>query len=147
MCCFIVERRPVSYNSDAYRGTRKANYHDEIRQNYPSQEVLSFPKEKDVTGVLAYFCFGYNSNTSPDADNISKPVWDGLRGVAFEDDKQVVARFAQVVDLDRYSLSSIDVTVVPPLVLQRIFDLAEKRESFFVVSLVEHLPSNFKLFL
>lgn len=62
-------------------------------------------------GIIYWFVRGYDGPRHPDADNISKPVWDMLstRGKdtptnetrlgAYEDDKQVRLRVAGIIDL------------------------------------------------
>ncbi len=42
-------------------------------------------------GVVYYF---YRKETGIDADNISKPIWDCLRGITYDDDSQVAFRVA-----------------------------------------------------
>jgi hypothetical protein len=42
-----------------------------------------------LSACLVYFYFNGNP---PDADNISKPIWDALTGVPFADDQQICLR-------------------------------------------------------
>jgi Holliday junction resolvase RusA-like endonuclease len=63
-------------------------------------------------GVVCWFVLGYRPGTDPDADNISKAVWDVLgdpkpndqagrrRLGAYADDKQVRWRLASIFDLN-----------------------------------------------
>lgn len=50
-------------------------------------------------GVVYWFVRSYKRHTHPDADDLSKKVWDALEGLAYPDDKQVRLRLAAVVDL------------------------------------------------
>lgn len=78
-------------------------------------------------GVVYWFVRGYRSK-DPDADNISKPVWDMLgtrrtdtpehevRLGVYDDDKQVRLRIAGIVDLSPASLGDpIEPVDLPPL--------------------------------
>lgn len=42
-------------------------------------------------GTVYYF---YRKELGLDADNISKPIWDCLQGIAYDDDKQIQFRIA-----------------------------------------------------
>lgn len=52
-------------------------------------------------GRVYWFIAGYQPALHPDADNLSKKIWDalGLQGIAFADDAQVRLRTAAVVDV------------------------------------------------
>lgn len=49
-------------------------------------------------GVIYWFVRPYRRHGHPDADNLSKRVWDALEGLAYADDKQVRLRAAAVID-------------------------------------------------
>lgn len=70
-------------------------------------------------GIVYWFTRRYFSN-HPDADNLSKKVWDeevGLGGLAFGDDKQVRLRIAAVFHFgqpsDADALAEVDVLNLP----------------------------------
>lgn len=88
-------------------------------------------------GVVCWFTIGYSPGTEPDADNISKGVWDILsdrksgdgagryRLGAFADDKQVRVRVAGIFDLlsrdgDAPALSDLDLGSLPTHVLRQL---------------------------
>jgi len=49
------------------------------------------------------------AKTAKDIDNIKKALYDGLEGVLYEDDKQVVEEYTQKVDLKKGEKESISV--------------------------------------
>lgn len=57
---------------------------------------------------LAYYFF--RENLSLDADNLSKPIWDALNGVAYTDDGQIVTRVINAINLNENEISMIDFT-------------------------------------
>lgn len=68
-------------------------------------------------GIVYYIAQRYRSATDADADNVSKPVWDALEGVAYDDDKLVRLRIAGVIAPsslpDVASLDELDLTGMP----------------------------------
>jgi hypothetical protein len=70
-------------------------------------------------GIVYWFTRGYDPAREPDADNMSKKVWDddGLQGRAYRNDSQVRLRIAGIVDVgqprDGDTLAAIDVLDLP----------------------------------
>jgi hypothetical protein len=80
-----------------------------------------------------WFVRGYSHVHHPDADNISKPIWDALgKGGAFRDDKQVRLRIAAVVDLSLVAGAKgtetevFDLSNAPPAVAHALEALASQ---------------------
>ena len=74
---------------------------------------------------------GYSHVHHPDADNISKPIWDALgKGGAYRDDRQVRLRIAAVVDLslvvgaEGTGVEAFDLSDAPPVVANAVETLA-----------------------
>lgn len=63
------------------------------------------PFSDDLYGVVYYF---HKKNTGTDADNISKPLWDILKGIFFTDDHQIKLRIAGSIDISAGDFSIID---------------------------------------
>lgn len=70
-------------------------------------------------GAVYWFVRPYRRHVHPDADNLSKKVWDALEGLAYADDKQVRLRIAAVIDLgaadepDSPPLDQLDLSDAP----------------------------------
>jgi len=79
MYAFVAPTRPRSVQA-----RKTAHYKDEVVRAFqryvPAAEYLDGP----LYGVVYYF---HNVKTDTDADNISKPVWDCLEGLAFANDR------------------------------------------------------------
>lgn len=73
-------------------------------------------------GAVYWFVRPYKRHVHPDADNLSKKVWDALEGSAYADDKQVRLRVAAVIDLGAASgaeappLEQLDLSSAPDAV-------------------------------
>ena len=86
---------PFSYNSSDAKKKRK--YMNRIvaafSKNY-NGKIPKFKKGEELYGQVYFFT---SERTDLDADNISKPIWDALVGVVYDDDKQIVSRTSTVV--------------------------------------------------
>ena len=88
---------PVSYNSaDSKKRERyKGTIVEAFSRNY-NGKVPKFRKGIELYGQVYFFT---SDGTDLDADNISKPVWDALIGTIYEDDKQIVQRTAELLQI------------------------------------------------
>jgi Holliday junction resolvase RusA-like endonuclease len=108
---FIFKRKPKAYQgSKTFRSnSAKTIYISElenaIKQFNNSDTIMT----EDLYGVIYYF---YRVKTGTDADNISKPIWDCLKGILFDDDKRIKLRTAGVIDISEGDLNVIDFTNV-----------------------------------
>ena len=99
-------------------------------------------REGLLHGVVCWFTMRYRPGTNPDADNISKRVWDALsdpkpgdaagrcRLGAFADDKQVRVRVAGIFDLGSRdggapALSDLDLGNLPTEVVRQLESMAD----------------------
>ena len=105
-------------------------------------------RDGPLYGIIYWFVRGYNGDHDPDADNISKRVWDKLgESGAYNDDKQVRLRIAGIVNLSPVAgangveVEVLDLSSAPPSVADAvetlIFDddasgATSKRASGFV---------------
>lgn len=97
---------PVSYNSsDSKKRERyKGTIVEAFSRNY-NGKVPKFRKSVELYGQVYFFT---SDGTNLDADNISKPVWDALIGIIYEDDKQIVQRTSTVIYTKKHNLIQIN---------------------------------------
>lgn len=96
---------PFSYNSSDAKKKRlyMKRIVDAFNMNYKGK-IPKFKKGVELYGQVYFFT---SEGTNLDADNISKPVWDALRGTVYEDDKQIVSRTSTVVYTKTHNSISI----------------------------------------
>ena len=136
---FILKSRPLSYNS--CRGTKKTNYKVALTNSLfsynPSPSILS----GDLYATIYYF---FNKNLDLDADNLSKPVWDCLNGVLFNDDKQIKIRTAGSFDLTTGDYCVIDMSGLQGNLVVDLLDAFDNEEHIVYIECGNFKPSMFK---
>lgn len=102
----VYREKPASYNQ-----RNKAQYQKQIASTYQRQYNGKLP-DVDLYASVIYL---YREDKRLDADNISKPLWDALNTVAYTDDRQIKARTAVAIDLNKidFFVFDIDGTVEP----------------------------------
>ncbi len=111
--CLIHAEKPASYNS-----SNKKPYMKRLANNYLQHYKGQLPNV-DLYGLIYYF---YNDDKKIDTDNISKPVWDALSGVAFIDDNLIKIRGAASIDLSTTDYMEIDFDTVPSELMYDLVD-------------------------
>lgn len=82
------------------------------------------------------YCNIYYFHREPfsiDADNISKPVVDCLRGHAYSDDDLIKFRAAGKIDLGHYSITELDLTNVPAASLPALVNAINVEKHFLFI--------------
>ncbi len=103
----------------------------------PKHSVLS----GDLYATIYYF---FNKNLDLDTDNLSKPVWDCLNGILFNDDKQIKVRTAGSFDLTIGDYSVIDVSGLQGKMVVDLLEAFENEEHIVYVECGNFKPSMFK---
>lgn len=67
--------------------------------------------------------------TQLDADNLSKPIWDALRGIAFKDDFQIRFRSAGLFNLGAEKIDELDLTNMPDYVFDDFLEMIDGESS------------------
>lgn len=87
----ILARKPVSFNSGGKEKYKQA-IAEEARVRWTTDSLVG-----DLYARVLWFYRERAIGRDGDADNISKPILDALKGIAFHDDRQVVKRLVQKV--------------------------------------------------
>lgn len=104
---FILKTQPRSYNGWHQLAPAGVRYAEVVQRGFSRYNRKFSLLQDDLYGIIYYFC---KKNTGIDADNISKPIWDVLRRIAYNDDKQVKLRFAGVFDLNTQNVNELDIS-------------------------------------
>lgn len=91
----LCKTSPVSINTSDSK--KKQEYKDLIVAAFSKRYNGKIPKFKKGEELYGQVFFFTSDGTDLDADNISKPIWDALIGVVYDDDKQIVSRTSTVV--------------------------------------------------
>lgn len=87
----IGKGRPRVVNGHAYTPERTRIHEDKIA--LLARNALMLAGDEPFSGLVSISIWFYlpNRRSEPDIDNLIKAVLDGLNGVAYADDKQVIA--------------------------------------------------------
>ena len=83
MLSFIIKRQPKAYQGSKTFKSKisKTNYENDLEISLKKYNPTDSPySNQDLYGLVYYF---FKKNTGIDADNISKPIWDCLKGRLF----------------------------------------------------------------
>ncbi|WP_020603382.1 RusA family crossover junction endodeoxyribonuclease [Spirosoma spitsbergense] len=118
MYSFIISTRPKSYNSK-----KSLAYENQLRVTYSANYPIHVPVETDLYGLVHHF---FRRDIGIDADNLSKPVWDALRGLLFADDKQVKLRIAGSFNLSTNDFTTIDFSGLSGSMITSLLDALQE---------------------
>lgn len=106
---FVYKGTPFSYNSS--NKYRRARYERSVLNSFMKKYTSPLPSGSELYGYVYYF---HNSDENmPDADNISKPLWDALSNIAFDDDRDIIIRSAFALDLRKNDAIEINIGDLP----------------------------------
>lgn len=108
---FILKRQPKAYQGSKTFKTpqSRANFISDLENAIRQHNSLDNLLKEDLYAIVYYF---QKRKTGTDADNISKPIWDCLKGILFEDDKQIKLRTAGIIDISKGDLNIVDFSSV-----------------------------------
>lgn len=90
---FVRAGRPATANKGG--GSRSPAFTADVQRLFLTAGGSRL--DEPLYGIVYYVAQRYRPATDADADNVSKPVWDALEGVAYDDDKLVRLRIAGVI--------------------------------------------------
>ena len=112
---------PLSYNSK-----RKDVYQEKIRSAFLRKFKGNVPKFPTGIELYAKAFFFTSDGVNVDTDNISKPIWDALNGLLYDDDRNIVLRMASVIDVERRPITIDTTNIDGDVAAELIQGLAEK---------------------
>lgn len=121
MHAFLCEFTPRSVNAK-----QKVAYYSGLitayRKYHGSESLVS----GTLYGVVYYF---HRVKTELDADNLSKPIWDALHRVAFDDDKQIRHRTSGIFDLNAEAIEVLDLSGFPDYLIEDFLKLIDENSN------------------
>ena len=67
-----------------------------------------FPPDKELYARVYFFT---SDGVNVDCDNISKPIWDAVNKLVYDDDRKIIMRTASVIDVNIHQLA-IDASTI-----------------------------------
>ena len=106
---FVFKRQPKAYQgSKTFKSaTSKTNYISELETSLKQLNDDNALLTGELYGVVYYF---RKKPTGTDADNISKPIWDCLSGILFDDDRRIKLRISGILDIPTGDINIVDLT-------------------------------------
>ena len=144
MYVFLCNLKPHSANK-RYKEKYKENYKKELQKAFYMYNDKANPLEGNLYGVV-YFFHNVKDKDMPEADNISKPLWDALNKIAYPDDKNIILRIAGVFDLNLEQIDIIDLSQMPDLILDDFSEMIEENGREQRIIYVEIGKLNYNLF-
>ncbi|MHB1682103.1 MAG: RusA family crossover junction endodeoxyribonuclease [Bacilli bacterium] len=124
---FLLAEAPRSFNAK-----KKERYYQAIQNAYNSY-VGALRSSINGFYIRIYYFSAFPLNI--DADNISKPIVDALRTVAYTDDNEVVYRICAKIDLRMHKYDDIDVNGVPSDVAEPFVDAISSEEHLLYIEI------------
>jgi Holliday junction resolvase RusA-like endonuclease len=122
---FVFKKQPKSYNRKFKSELSRTNYINELENSIKQFNSITSPLADDLYGLIYYF---HKKNTGTDADNISKLMWDCLKGILFNDDNQVKLRIAGIIDISKGDYSIIDFSNLGGEITAELLDSFDKKD-------------------
>ena len=136
MLSFICNLIPRSVNAK-YCDKYKAELARAFTRYHKTVGLL----EGELYGIVYYFV---NRKTDVDADNISKPIWDSLEGIAYADDKIIKMRYSGIYNLREISIGEIDISNIPDVVFDNFMEFIDNEDHVLYIELGRFDRSMFK---
>lgn len=130
MHSFIFKRQPKSYNSGFKSKLSKQNYLNELMLSLNQFDTITVPFEDNLYGLVYHF---YKKDVGIDADNISKPLWDILTGIMFNDDRQIKIRIAGSIDISSGDFSVLDFSNLRGEIIAELIESFETKDHIVYV--------------
>ncbi|RLC19757.1 MAG: hypothetical protein DRI57_06380 [Deltaproteobacteria bacterium] len=124
---FLFKRKPKSVQSST-----KSKYQEYLRDAYNEYCNSDEFETSPLYGKVYYF---HRENTQLDADNLSKPVWDALEGLAYEDDSVIKLRHAGIIDLRETDMELFDLSLIPDNVANSFLDMVGSENHILYIEL------------
>jgi Holliday junction resolvase RusA-like endonuclease len=124
---FISKRKPRSFNA----GTCQ-RYKDDIRRDFSKNRFRDVPLGGELYSRIYYF---HAERTTIDADNLSKPIVDALKGGAYSDDNIIVFRASARIDIFNAGIDEFDVTNIPAKTLKDLLEVWDSEKHFLYIEI------------
>lgn len=125
---YVTNKKPLSHNQKGKNDKYKEAFRNEFRLLYAHLYEGLPIKTKTLQSNIVYI-HQLRQGCVPDVDNLSKPIVDAFTGVIYEDDKQIIRRSANIIELKDFDFVAVDATNMPVEILDAFENYYENKES------------------
>lgn len=120
MHTFLCTHKPRSVNA-----AKKESYYQSLQKSLCKYNGIIEVQKKPLYGFVCYF---YRGRTDLDADNLSKPIWDALTGIAYPDDDVIRFRSSGVFNIQDEDITVLDLSEMPDQILEDFMEMIDTEE-------------------
>ena len=88
---------------------------------------------KMLSGAFIQPIIHYKKDLDLDADNLSKPIWDGLVNFLYSDDSQIKLRIAGSFDISKTDFNILDMSGLSGNILTELFDAFDTEDHILYI--------------
>ena len=125
---YVTNKKPLSHNQKGKNEKYKEAFRNEFATSYAHLYTGLPIKDKTLQSNIVYI-HQLRQGCIPDVDNLSKPIVDAFAGIMYEDDKQIIRRSANIIELKDFDFVAVDATNMPAEILNAFEDYYENKES------------------
>ena len=132
---YVTNAKPCSYNNRRSWAAFKVHAQTEFNSKY-ALLYTGLPIKDTTLKAHVVLIHQFLPGNTPDADNLSKPFIDAFCGIIYVDDKQIIRRTADILELKDFDFMTVDATDMPLEVyedFEHFYSAKEKSILFFEV--------------
>ena len=125
---YVTNKKPLSYNN----ARKKEKYKQEFQEEFKTLYGHLYPNlpihQKTLQSNIVYIHHQLQNGCVPDVDNLSKPIVDTFTGVIYDDDRQIIRRAANIIELKDFDFFAVDATNMPVEIFEAFETYYENKE-------------------
>ena len=125
---YVTNKKPLSYNN----ARKKEKYKQEFQEEFKTLYGHLYPNlpihQKTLQSNIVYIHHQLKNGCVPDVDNLSKPIVDTFTGVIYDDDRQIIRRAANIIELKDFDFFAVDETNMPIEIFEAFETYYENKE-------------------
>ncbi len=125
---YVTNKQPKSHNKSGSSQANKAVFAGEFQQKY-AHLYVGLPISKKTLQSNIVYIHQLKQGCVPDVDNLSKPIVDAFCGVIYDDDKQIIRRSANIMELKDFDFVCVDATSMPYEIYEAFNNYYEAQET------------------
>ena len=130
---YVSNEHPRSHN----KGGSSSKYKEMHSKRFKTRYMHLYPdlptSESQLKSKIVYIHHNLSYYNIPDVDNISKPIIDAFTGVIYIDDKQIISREANRIELDEFSFVTVDMSDMPIEIATDLNDFITNKENDIIL--------------